>query len=431
MKKQLHIVLLQPYEETPLNICDIHRRTAFLGKYLVERGHHITWVKNAFDHSKKAFLHKTGKYELTKNFDIIHVKGIGYKKNICPSRYVDDYLVARRSFKAIKQLGPIDGIVCSTPSVRLAFMACRYAKKQNIPFILDLRDPWPDSFPYSVHNRWLKRLIGLLVIFDKRKLVYCVKNATSLVAMSIDMLSWGLKKHPAASNKPKEVFYLSTTQELSLTEEQERVFKEKYKDLLASDHFRVFYLSKWGRFYQPSLLIDLANFLTDKDLSKPVDFVICGDGDFGEEIRQKANGLKNIFLPGFLSRDEGYFLAKHCHCAFAFIANEALEHDKLVIPSFPNKIFLLFASGLPIINGMSGEVASIIDRYNMGINFTTNDLSTMADYLKTLMTNETLRLEMSRNVQTFFKTQADSDIVYKRYATFVEDLILEQQKKIL
>ena len=425
MSKQLHVVLLQPYEATPESIDHIQRRTAFLGKYLVKAGHRVTWIKNAFDHAKKQFVQSPKKCPLADNFDIIHVKGIGYKKNICLRRYIDDWMVSRRAVKELKKLGPVDGIVCSTPNVSLSFMASRYAKKQQIPFILDIRDAWPDAFPYLVQNKWLRKLIKMAIIFDQRKLVNCIKSATAIVAMSKDMLNWGLKKYPAASEKPTNVFYLSTTPKISLTAEQERIFAEKYRHLLARDHFRVFYISAWGRFYQPSLLIDLAKFLKDQS----IDFVICGDGDFGLEIRKQSRGLENVFLPGLLSHEEAYFLAKHCHCAFTFISNEASVHDQFVISSFPNKAFFLLATGLPIINGMSGELSSVINDYKMGLHFERNDLPLIVNCLKTLLENESLRQEMSNNVKQFFAKQADPDITYTHYALFVEAVILGQHNK--
>lgn len=429
MSQQLHIALLQLYEATPESIDHIRRRTAFLGKYLVKAGHRVTWIKNAFDHAERQFAHTPGKYPFAENFDIIHVKGIGYKKNICIRRYIDDYVVSLRAIKELKKLGPVDGIVCSTPSVALAFMACRYAKKQSIPFILDIRDAWPDAFPYAIKNKWLRRLIEMAIIPERKMLVNCIKNATSIVAMSKDMLNWGLGKYPAASQKPTSVFYLSTTPKISLTAEQERVFAGKYQYLLTRDHFRIFYISSWGRFYQPSLLIDLAKFLIGKPIGKPIDFIICGDGDFGTNIRQKSNGIENVFLPGFLSHEEAYFLSKHCHCAFTFVTQEASEHNQLIAPSFPNKAFFLFATGLPIINGMTGELSSVIDAYKMGLNFDRNDLPLMADCLKTLLNDETLRQEMANNVKKFFDTQADPAVTYTQYASFVKTVILEHQKQ--
>lgn len=413
MKK--HIVLIQFCEETPESVEKIQRRTAFLGYYLSRNNCRVTWVKSGFSHDAKQNLWEDSVKELNDNFKIIHVPGLGYKRNVCLRRYFHDWFCTKQILDVLKKIGPIDAIVSCIPSVSASFFVSRFARKYKIPFILDLRDAWPDAFPYAVQNKLLRFFIKLAIIPDTLLLKQSIKKSSALVSMSHDVLNWGLKKVNAYRN-PTQVFYLSTVRDVNLIEEQQKHFSEKYANLLTQKTFKVFYISRWGRVCNPQILLDVA-----KSVSKDnVDFVICGDGDYGETIRESAKGLQNVFLPGFLSHEEAYFLAKHCQCGITFVTDESQEHDKNVVASFPNKSFFQFMCGMPLINGMRGELADVVENRQLGVNFYNNNLAQIRNCIFKLKENDSLRLRMAENSRKFFEECGNPEVVYQKYAEFVK-----------
>ena len=413
MKK--HIVLLQFCEETPENEEEIQRRTAFLGLYLSKNDCQVTWIKSGFSHDAKKNLWGNSVKELNDNFRIIHVPGIGYKHNVCVKRYIHDWICSFQTLKVLKTLENIDAIVSCVPSVGASFLASRFAKKRNIPFILDLRDAWPDAIPYALSNHIFRFFAKLAIIPDCFFLKQALKNATAIVSMSHDMLSWGIKKIKATM-KPTKVFYLSTTKDVCLSEEEIKHYSEKYANLLSRKTFKVFYLSRWGRVVHPMFLLKVAKAFSNDN----VDFVICGDGVYAEQVRKKAKNLSNIFLPGFVSEKEGYFLAKHCDCGISFISEESQEHDKNVIPSFPNKVFFQFMCGLPLINGMSGELSEVVREKNLGLNFSGNDIDEVKKHILSLKNNLEVRQQMGKNSRKFFEDFGNPEVTYQQYAEFVK-----------
>lgn len=413
MKK--HIVLLQFCEETPECEENIQRRTAFLGQYLSQNNCSVTWIKSGFSHDAKKNLWESSVKQLNEDFKIIHVPGIGYKHNVCVKRYLHDWICSFQALRVLKTLGHIDAIVSCVPSVGASFLASRFAQKRAIPFILDLRDAWPDALPYALSNTLFRFLAKLAILPDCFFLKQALKNATAVVSMSKDMLHWGMKKINEAS-KPTKVFYLSTTRDVSLTEEERKIFSEKYVDLLSRNTFKVFYISRWGRGCNPMFLLHLAqNFSKDN-----VDFVLCGDGDYGKQVREKAKNLPNVFLPGFVSEKEGYFLARHCDCGVAFISKEAQGLDKNVIPSFPNKVFFQFMCGIPLINGMSGELMGVVSKNNLGLNFLKNNIDEVKKHILFLKNNFEVQQRMGKNSRKFFEDFGNPKIVYQQYAEFVK-----------
>lgn len=413
MKK--HIVLLQFCEETPNYVNDIRRRTAFLGQYLSQNNCSVTWIKSGFSHDAKKNLWGSSIKQLNEDFKIIHVPGIGYKHNVCVKRYLHDWICSFQALRALKTLGHIDAIVSCVPSVGASFLASRFAQKRAIPFILDLRDAWPDAIPYALSNTLFRFLAKLAILPDCFFLKQALKNATAVVSISKDMLHWGMKKINEVS-KPTKVFYLSTTRDVSLTEEERKIFSEKYVDLLSRDTFKVFYISRWGRVCNPMFLLHLAQSFSKDN----VDFVICGDGIYAEQVRENAKYLSNVFLPGFVSEKEGYFLARHCDCGITFISEESQEHDKNVVPSFPNKVFFQFMCGMPLINGMSGELSRVILEKTLGLNFSNNNITEIKKHIFYLRDNPDIRTQMGRNSRKFFKDFACPEVVYQQYAEFVK-----------
>ena len=413
MKK--HIVLLQFCEETPECEEKIQRRTAFLGQYLSKNDCQVTWIKSGFSHDAKKNLWENSIKNLNDNFRIVHVPGIGYKHNVCVKRYIHDWICSFQALKILKNLKHVDAIVSCIPSVGASFLASCFAKKKNIPFILDLRDAWPDALPYALSNPLFRFFAKLPILPDCFFLKQALKNATAVVAMSKDMLHWGMGKIEGTS-KPTKVFYLSTTKDVHLSEEEIRYYSEKYANLLARRTFKVFYISRWGRVCSPMFLLDLAqNFSKDN-----VDFIICGDGVYAEQVRKKAKYLSNVFLPGFVSEKEGYFLAKHCDCGISFISEESQEHDKNVIPSFPNKVFFQFMCGLPLINGLSGELSEVVREKNIGLNFSGNNIDEVKKHILFLKDNLEARQQMGKNSRKFFEDFGNPEIVYQQYAEFVK-----------
>src|SRR5574341_243598 len=141
----MNVWLIQIGETLPL-VSNIRKlRTALLADKLITKGHSVLWWASAFDHLQKKWISKQEtEVKISNNFTIKLLKGIGYKRNVSIRRFIDHRIIAKRFRELVSAESRPDIIVASLPSHDLAYEAVMYANKNNIPIIVDIRDPWPD-----------------------------------------------------------------------------------------------------------------------------------------------------------------------------------------------------------------------------------------------------------------------------------------------
>ena len=76
--------------------------------------------------------------------------------------------------------------------------------------------------------------------------------------------------------------------------------------------------------------------------------------------------------------------------------------------------------GLPLLNGMPGELGTIVEQHGIGLNFHGNDLQQLQKLLLLLRDDGNLRRAMAKQSRLFFKEHANPEKVYAEYAQFVK-----------
>ena len=123
-------------------------KTGILSKMLVDKGHQVTWWTSTFDHQSKSYIYNNDKcISVEENLEMIYLhSNIGYKKNVSIKRIINHKLIAKKFNKISDIKSTPDIIYCSFPPIELSFAAVYYAKRKNIPVVVDARDLWPDIF---------------------------------------------------------------------------------------------------------------------------------------------------------------------------------------------------------------------------------------------------------------------------------------------
>ena len=402
----MKIWIIQTGEPLPLDKAVRKMRTAILADKLVERGHNVLWWASAFDHSQKNWtVNKDSEITISERYKIFALKGTGYKKNISLSRFIDHRVVAQKFKKYAPKMPKPDIIVASTPPHDLAYESVRFAKKNNLPVLVDIRDEWPDIFLNYIPTM-LRKLAKIILSKDFQMIKKTMQMADGLISMMSDLLEWGLNYAQREKSKKDRVFYLGAKKRVL----SQNINSQKMQNLLSNieNKFVVAFIGVFGHNYNPSILIDCAMKLLNKDIV----FVLGGDGDFFNEIKQMSSLLPNVILPGWLNNNEISILLEH--------ANIGIIPSPKHINAFPNKVFTYLSAGLPVISALQGELKQIIEKEQIGFYYPPNDVDVLVDCILKLYNNQSLYQKMSANAKKVFDEMFDADKIYEEYAEHIE-----------
>ena len=412
----MNIWLIQIAEPLPITIAVRKMRTALLADKLAERRHSILWWTSAFNHFKKEWVFKKDTdLELTRNIKIRSLKGIGYKKNISISRFIDHRIIARKFRRLAPEILKPDIIITSMPPHNLAFEAVMFAKDNNIPVLVDIRDEWPDLFLNHIPPR-LQKVGKIALRRDFSMIKKTMQNANGLIAMMNPLLDWGLNYAKRDKTWRDRVFYLGHKRSICCTNNPDKMLK-LIEDM--RNRFVVTFVGAFVHHANPSILIDCARELVDENIY----FVLAGDGDLFAEIKKKSSNLSNVAMPGWLKQSEINTLLEYSDvgvCCMTQIRN-----------AFGNKVFGYLSAGLPILSAWQGDLKDIIEKYQIGFYCPPNDIDALVGCIQKLYDAPTLHKKMSENAIRVFTEMFDADKIYNEYADHIEKIVSSHRKRRL
>jgi glycosyltransferase involved in cell wall biosynthesis len=420
----MNIWLMQTGEPLPIRNSIRKMRTAVLADKLLERGHKILWWASTFEHQQKVMLSKKDRsFDISERYTVRVLSGCKYRKNISLSRYLNYQIVSLKFRFQSKRFSKPDVIVASMPDHLLAYEAARYAKKNNIPFIVDIRDLWPDIFLDRFESMGLYCAWKMALALDFARLTFLLKNADSLVAVSKGYLNWGLDKIGRPESSFDKVFYLGYKNSNARNQVNENESLDAPDWLKGRKEQKVFvFIGTFGVSYELELILEAARCF-EKSGRTDICFVLAGTGEKFDLISKKAEGLKNVVLPGWIGEKEINALLQ---MGFAGL----LSYVKDAPQGLPNKPFEYLSTGLPLVNSLEGETADLTDQHGFGMNYLPGDLDGLCLCIERLADDADLHDEMSRNALDFFEKYGDADKIYDEYAGHIEDLIECKDRKL-
>jgi glycosyltransferase involved in cell wall biosynthesis len=408
----MNIWLLTIGELLPLSDNVRKLRVPMLADTLVGRGHKVLWWTSAFEHQRKTWVVKEDReIVIQPDYKLYCLRGYGYKKNVSLTRYIDHRIIAHKFKKLAPDYPKPDIIVASMPCYHLAYEGALYAHAHNIPFVLDIRDPWPDIF-WQQFSGLVRTAIKAILYWDRQRLRQEISLADAVVAVSEGFLNWALKKVPREKTERDKVFYLGYRQ----LEGKITVAKQKLPDWL--DKIKVkkifLFLGTFGRSYELRLIVDVAKKLYDQG-EREIVFVLAGTGEQFETIKETTHGLPNILLPGWIDQQEIRELLR--------LSWAGLVPCISALDTLPNKPFEYLSAGLPLISSLEGEMAGLIDKYGLGFNYRVGDFEGLYQNIVKLAAEEHLRNKIAENCLRFFQKFGNAEVIYNEYADFLESLV--------
>ena len=266
-----------------------------------------------------------------------------------------------------------DAVYVCHPPATTALPAIAMRMLRGAPFVYDVLDLWPDTLSATgmVADSTVLRLVEYGMRFIYRRASYV---ATSSNGMRVAIVARGV---PAAkvSVIPNWTYESEPVQPLeSLTNVPHR----------SDDEFRVVYAGNVGAAQALKTVLDTAVLLVEKAPS--VRFVIFGDGVELSDLKAEA---KRLSLPNL--NFEARVPPSHVDRALAE-ADALLVHLKdhpLFRITTPGKTQAYLHAGRPILMGVRGDAADLIQRAKAGIVFSPEDPPAMAAAILTMIAMST------------------------------------------
>lgn len=232
---------------------------------------------------------------------------------------------------------PYDLAYVYHPPITVGLAAALAGMLRPLPFILDVQDLWPDTIA-ATGMTGAQGLTGLLGAACR--LTY--RRAAAVVAQSSGMAA-ALEQRGVARDR------LSTIHNWALEEAPP----------LASigpqnGSFRVVYAGNLGKAQQLETVIEAAALLVHE--THPIEFLFYGDGVEADALRAQAAKLPNV-----------RFMGRVPHAAMPAILARAdallihLADHPLFSITIPSKLQACLAAGRPILAGIAGEPAAILE----------------------------------------------------------------------
>ncbi|MBR6896655.1 MAG: glycosyltransferase family 4 protein [Lachnospiraceae bacterium] len=349
-------------------------------------------ITSSFRHTTKSQRRETvSKWP----FNVTFVSEPGYPKNVCLKRFYSHYVWGRNVIKYLKNReAKPDVIYCAVPSLTGPNLVAKYCENEDIRFVIDVQDLWPEAFRMSLNVP----IISDIVFSPFKALANGIyKRADAICAVSDTYC----KRAVSVNKKNSDTTTVFLGTELAVFD---KYAKEKPILEKKEDEIWLAYCGTLGSSYDITCVIDALSILN----YPKVRFIIMGDGPKKAEFERYAaiNDVKTVFV-GRLKYDEMCSLLSACDIMVNPIAHNAAQ-------SIINKHADYAASGKPVVSTQeSREYRKLIKDYRMGFNCKNSDAGDLANKIKTLADNPKLRTRMGDNARKCAEACFDRKNTYK------------------
>lgn len=366
-----------------------NNRFNYIFNLLKKEKYDVKIVTSKFCHRKKIYREDLGLE------DFILLDEPSYRKNISLKRFYSHYIFSKNIKKYLKNLQERPDIIyCAVPSLDVAFEVGKYAKKNNIKFIIDIQDLWPEAFQMVFKVPIISNII-FYPFKKKANKIYSMADYT--IAVSETYLERGKRKN----NCEGVAIYLGTEKSLIDSVEKMNLSKEKEEIWIA-------YVGTLGSSYNLNIIIEAISKL-DSFFKEKIVFQVLGDGPLRESFEKfvKEKQVKAKFW-GNLEYRYMIGVLKNCDIAVNPIKKNSAG-------SIINKVGDYAGVGLPIINTQENkEYRDLVEKYNVGFNLDNNNVDEITEKIKMLINDELLRKTMGRNNRRLFEEKFDRSKTYSK-----------------
>ena len=374
-------------------------RCMLLADKLIEKGHEVIIISTDFFHQRK--VHRFNKYKLIKvkkNLEIQLIPSPGYKKHVALRRLIDHIILAFNLFLFLrnnKKFNP-EKVFVGYPPILTSLVITLWCIRKKKPFIIDVKDKWPEHFlePFHPIARPLVKIL-LKPYFISSK--YIFKKATKITSITDEYIEW-IKSFSNDKNNSQRYFVSPLIRRpFELTEEKLKesieFWNQKNLNIIKEKYFC--FIGSYTTSFDFEFIYKSATIIIK---SHPkVKFILCGSGDQYEILKKEFNKLPNCQIFGEINKYNAKTLISYSVATLApYINNKNFNNH------IPNKIIESLENNTPFITTLDGKLKSIIEEYDNGIYIPNKNDIEISKFEK-LLTNQDYVNYLRRNAKNSYE----------------------------
>lgn len=312
---------------------------------------------------------------------------------------------------ATPKLPKADVVVTTSPQFFNGLAGYFVGKLLRIPWVLEIRDLWPESILAvgAIRNRTIIRLLEGLESFAYRK-------AQHIVAVTDAFKRYMVGKGVA----PAKVEVIKNGVNLSFYDRTDG--SQVRSELGLDDKFVAAYFGTHGMAHKLEVVLECAGQLQDRT---DIAFLLVGDGaerDRLEALKRERNLQNVLMLP---QQPKERMPALWAATDVSLVVLQKSELFKTVIPS---KIVESFAMQCPVLLGVAGESRELVEAAKAGVAFEPENSAALAAIVAELAQLPEKCREMGRSGRAYVCEHFDRSVLARRYLTVLEQVAAARER---
>jgi len=326
----------------------------------VKKGHKVTIITCApnFPEGKlfEGYKHKLYQTEKMDGIDVIRVWSYITANEGIMKRTLDYLSFMFMAIPASFSVRKVDIVIGTSPQFFTVCGAYAVSKLKRKPFVFELRDLWPESIKAVgvVSDSVLIRLFERLELF-------LYKKANTIVSVTNSfrrtLISRGVEE--------EKIQVVTNGVDLSrfCPKEKDIALVKKYN---LEGKFVAGYIGTHGMAHALNTLLQAAEILKTNDDGDRFRIILLGSGAEKSKLKKIAEEKKldNVIFIDTVPKSE---VARYWSLLDVSIIH--LRKTKLFETVIPSKLFECMGMGIPVLHGVYGESAEIVEKENVGVVF--------------------------------------------------------------
>lgn len=375
----------------------VRNRFQYLSNMLHNEKFDVILFTSDFSHGKKKHVLNDIVNKYPYRVSLIHEPG--YKKNVSMKRVLSHKKFSMNLKRELKKMNRPDLIYAAYPTMSSVYLVGKYAKKNKIPFFIDVQDTWPESISSAINT---DRLVVKMLMWPFTKFA---NKIYKLADVAFGVSETYAQRANVKGTKCKEFIPVYIGAEL---DKFDNVYIEEDEIEKRQGDIWVTYIGTLSHSYDIDTAVKA--FATLKEY-KNLKLLVLGSGPDEDRLINLAKDLGvfglNIFYYGYIQYEQMVSILKKSDIAL----NALTAGSKGTIT---NKLGDYISAGLPILNScQEKEVIDLVNSKVLGINYTPGDVNSLTNAVLN-MVNDVEAMEMySKNSRLLAEKYFDRKESYK------------------